>query len=172
MTIEEFLPWLDGVKQRGSRWSARCPAHADRSPSLSVSEGDKGVLLKCWAGCSVVEICQSLGIEQRDLFFDALDSNPKRRKHPAPPARLDRRAQAFRFELAALDLRLRAERIAQAGTLLPIGSLTDTELDRALALVARGHADIERAEMFEDVADGLRFKEFFERESRERTRAA
>lgn len=80
MTTDDFLSRLDGVRSRGTRWSSRCPAHADKSPSLSVSEGDKGVLLKCWAGCTVEEICRSLGIEQRDLFFDALDSNPSRRR--------------------------------------------------------------------------------------------
>ena len=86
---------------------------------------------------------------------------------PPPPVQIDRRARAFQFELGALDLRLRAERIAQAGRLLSIGTLTDAELDRALALVARGYADVARAELFESVADGLRFKEFYERESRE-----
>ena len=104
-----------------------------------------------------------------------LDSTAHARPHrplPPAPARIDLRARAFQFELVALDLRLRAERIAQAGTLLPIGTITHAELDRALAHVAQGHADIERTELFEGMADGLRFKEFYERESREHTRAA
>lgn len=84
MTLDDLLPRLDSIRQRGNnRWSARCPAHTDKSPSLSVSEGEKGVLLKCWAGCIVEEICRSLGIEQSDLFFDALDSNSSRRLAPA-----------------------------------------------------------------------------------------
>lgn len=119
-------------------------------------------------------------LEFRDalkLVADALglDSTAHARPYrplPSPPVRIDLRAHAFQFELGGLDLRLRAERIAQAGRLLSIGTLTDAELDRALALVARGYADVERAELFESVADGLRSKEFFERENRERTRAA
>ena len=84
MTVDEFLPRLDGVRQRGpGRYSSRCPAHQDKSPSLSLSEGERGILLKCWAGCSLTEICASLGIKQRDLFFDALDADPSRRREAA-----------------------------------------------------------------------------------------
>ena len=82
MTFEDFLPRLDAVRSRGNgRHAARCPAHApDKNPSLSVSQGDKGILLKCWSGCTVAEICSSLGIEKKDLFFDALDTDPQRRR--------------------------------------------------------------------------------------------
>lgn len=81
MTLDELLPRLDAIRSRGNgRHAARCPAHADKNPSLSVSEGERGILLRCWSGCTVAEICGSLGIEQRDLFFDALDSNPSQRR--------------------------------------------------------------------------------------------
>jgi len=33
-------------------------------------------LVKCWAGCSVEEICQALGIHVRDLFYDT-NSSPQ-----------------------------------------------------------------------------------------------
>ena len=168
MTLGELLPQLESVRARGNgRHAARCPAHADKNPSLSISEGEKGILLKCWAGCPIAEICRSLGIEQRDLFFNALNSNPQRRQLPAPPARVDRRALAFQFELGALDLRMRAERVIEAGKGLHVAGLSDDELDRAIGHMDKAHTDIERAEMFEGVADGLRFKEFYERESRE-----
>ena len=42
MRIEEVLARLAAVRPNGERsWMARCPAHDDRNPSLSVSEGDK-----------------------------------------------------------------------------------------------------------------------------------
>ena len=42
---------LGGV-QYGPRWMARCPAHDDQTPSLSISEGSDGiVLVKCFTGC-------------------------------------------------------------------------------------------------------------------------
>lgn len=59
MTAAEFVSSLVGVRARGvGKWSARCPAHADKSPSLTIAEGDKGMLVKCWAGCSLQAICE------------------------------------------------------------------------------------------------------------------
>ncbi len=164
MTLSKLLVRLDGVKQRGNRWSARCPAHADKSPSLSLTEGDKGLLLKCWAGCSLREICSALQIQETDLFFDVLDQNPQQRKRPAPTVRVDRRALAFQYDLAALDLRLREDRIVAAGKNLDVAGVSDDELDRAIAHAMQAHADVERAELFEGVADDLRFKEFLEKD--------
>ena len=171
MTMNELLPHLDGVQQRGTRWAARCPAHADRSPSLQITEGDKGLLLKCWAGCSVQEICVSLGIKQHDLFFDS--PLPRGHRSAPRPVKIDRVALAFRYELAALDRRLRAERIIEAGKQLDVAGLSDSELDRALNAITKAHADEERAELFECVADTLRERDFSERTHRERhTRVA
>lgn len=96
-----------------------------------------------------------------------------RRPLPAPPVRIDRRAIAFRFEIGAADLRIRAQRIKKAAQGLDVESLTDKELDHALGIVAKNYADIARAELFEQVADGLRLREFLERKSdASRTRAA
>jgi hypothetical protein len=72
MTLDALLTRLVGVRPRGpGRWSAKCPAHDDRSPSLSVREGERGVLLKCFSGCSLDEICRAVQIEPRELFYDA-----------------------------------------------------------------------------------------------------
>ena len=80
MTATELLCHLDGVKSRGTgKWLARCPAHADKSPSLTMAEGDKGILLKCWAGCELTAITDKLGIGIKDLFYDDL-SDPRQRR--------------------------------------------------------------------------------------------
>lgn len=63
MKLDEILDKLEGVRQRGSGWTALCPAHEDSSPSLSVDEADDGtVLLKCHAGCSFESIAQAVGL--------------------------------------------------------------------------------------------------------------
>ena len=50
-------------------WSAQCPAHDDRDPSLSIREaGDGTVLLHCFAGCSTDEVVAALGLGMFDLF--------------------------------------------------------------------------------------------------------
>jgi len=46
----------------------RCPAHRDRSPSLSVRQGDKGALVFCMAGCRTDAVLEALGLSVRDLF--------------------------------------------------------------------------------------------------------
>lgn len=59
------------AKQNGAGWLARCPAHEDRTPSLSVAEGTDGrVLLRCHAGCTVEAITAALELDVRDLFAD------------------------------------------------------------------------------------------------------
>ncbi len=63
MTIETVLSKLEGVKRAGEGWIARCPAHDDRTPSLSIREADGGVLLHCFAGCTYEQIGGALGPE-------------------------------------------------------------------------------------------------------------
>jgi len=47
-------------RKRGHSWVARCPAHDDRSPSLSITDGEDRVLVYCHAGCSQSEVIQAL----------------------------------------------------------------------------------------------------------------
>jgi len=69
MNIATFLDRLDNVHRNGSGWTARCPAHDDDAPSLSINEGDDGrVLVHCHAGCDTVAIVAAMGLTMRDLF--------------------------------------------------------------------------------------------------------
>jgi hypothetical protein len=168
MTAGGLVLMLDGVRARGAgKWSARCPAHADKSPSLSLREGDDGrLLLHCFAGCTVDEITAALGLRVSDLFTD--DSATGEERRAPKPARVDRAALAFRYEMAALDLRLRAERVLSAATRIDPAQWSDEERDMAMKAVGRAYADQERATLFGRVADGLRAKDVAERQT-ERT---
>ena len=67
------LALLDAVSPSGDGWRARCPAHDDEHPSLSIAEGEDGrCLLHCHAGCSVPSIVAALGLELTDLFPDGV----------------------------------------------------------------------------------------------------
>jgi hypothetical protein len=67
--LQRILNLLDGVQTTATGYQARCPAHDDRDPSLSLAEGDDGrVLLYCHAGCSVEAITSAIGVRMRDLF--------------------------------------------------------------------------------------------------------
>jgi hypothetical protein len=69
MTVEQILDRLNGVKPSGSGFVARCPAHNDQKPSLSVGTGQDGrVLLTCFAGCDAVAITAAMGLTVADLF--------------------------------------------------------------------------------------------------------
>ena len=81
MSIDTLLSRLDKVKRKAKgQWLACCPAHEDRSPSMTIAETDDGrVLIHCFSGCLVEEILSAVS-----LGFDALfppkpeSSNPKR----------------------------------------------------------------------------------------------
>ncbi|MFG0313131.1 MAG: hypothetical protein ACF8LL_02940, partial [Phycisphaerales bacterium] len=56
-------------REAGDGWIARCPAHDDEKPSLSISAGRDGrALLHCFAGCSPEAVVESLGMSMQDLF--------------------------------------------------------------------------------------------------------
>ena len=53
------------VERLGGRWTGRgglclCPAHDDRSPSLSIRVGDYGLLYHCFAGCQTRDVLRAL----------------------------------------------------------------------------------------------------------------
>lgn len=91
-TIDEVLGRLAKVRPNGERaWMACCPAHADRNPSLSVSEGEGGrTLFKCFAGCPAESVAAALGYRMADLMGEqkregtaprsALNAQPEPRK--------------------------------------------------------------------------------------------
>jgi len=81
MSIDTVLARLDGPRKTTKGWSARCPAHDDRSPSLSIAVGDDGrVLLRCHAGCTTDAIVGAMGVTMADLFDD--DAKPTAKKKP------------------------------------------------------------------------------------------
>ncbi|MCC7409044.1 MAG: DUF3987 domain-containing protein, partial [Phycisphaeraceae bacterium] len=60
-------------------WMARCPAHEDRKPSLSIGEGDDGrALLHCHAGCEAGQVVAAIGLDLADLMpGEPLSPRPK-----------------------------------------------------------------------------------------------
>lgn len=65
---EVILPRLDMVKKVGAGFAARCPAHEDKSPSLSLGYGSKQpVVLNCHARCDSGDILKAIGLEWKDL---------------------------------------------------------------------------------------------------------
>ncbi len=75
--IQLLLSRLDKVKRRrldndGNRkWLALCPAHDDRTPSLSIKQLNDGkILIHCFSGCSVEQIVSAVDLTIADLMPD------------------------------------------------------------------------------------------------------
>lgn len=65
-SARELTAALDGF-WCGSYGMAKCPAHDDRSPSLSIRDGDRDkVLVKCHAGCAQSDVIDAL--RDRELW--------------------------------------------------------------------------------------------------------
>ncbi len=71
ITFDEVITKLN-AKKIGSNYMARCPAHDDHDPSLSIREGENGqALLKCFAGCSyenIVKVLNSFDINTNKSY--------------------------------------------------------------------------------------------------------
>jgi hypothetical protein len=80
--LELVLSLLPDAKKNGRGWRAKCPAHEDHNPSLSISTGSVGrVLLHCHAGCSVEAIVSVIGLKMADLMPER--DPPTMKKPPA-----------------------------------------------------------------------------------------
>ena len=57
----EIIAKVLGGRKAGNNWVARCPAHDDREPSLSIRRADGGkVLVRCHAGCDQQQVIAAL----------------------------------------------------------------------------------------------------------------
>lgn len=65
----DFLSRFEGVQQSGGGWVAKCPAHGDDNPSLSIARGEDGRwLVHCHAGCSAEAVVSAVGLKMCDLM--------------------------------------------------------------------------------------------------------
>jgi hypothetical protein len=77
--LDALLSRLEKVKGRNGSYTACCPAHADKSPSLAIREEDGKILLHCFAGCELSNIVGAIGMDLTDLFPPSEPKTP-----PAP----------------------------------------------------------------------------------------
>ncbi len=73
------------AKRQGKEWAARCPAHEDERPSLSISAVEDGrALLHCHAGCAPEKIVAALGMQMADLMPATPDRPVRKGGAPSP----------------------------------------------------------------------------------------
>jgi len=97
--IDALLPKLEGVKQSGRGYRARCPSCGGTSAKVSVSESDSGtVLVHCFGGCAPAEVLDAIGLSLGHLFPERL-----RPETPAERREARERAQVAGWQ-AALEM--------------------------------------------------------------------
>lgn len=121
MSAAELISRLKKVRATGKgTWTACCPAHNDKSPSLAVRETEDGrVLVYCFGGCDVESILDAVGLEFDDLF-------PETHEH--------RKSEARPFPASDV-LRLIAKEaliVAATAKALTTRKLTEVEYNRSL----------------------------------------
>jgi hypothetical protein len=124
--IENILSRLEKVKGRNGAYTACCPAHIDKSPSLAIRELDDGrILMKCFADCSIQDIMGSIGMEIGDLFPDTKkDLPPVKRKYYASDL-----LRVIEFEAWVVSV--------AAHTMSTGNKLSETDRDRMKVATAR-----------------------------------
>ena len=129
-----LLTRLERVKETGpGRWVACCPAHGDRSPSLSVRETEDGaVLIHCFAGCPSAAVILAMGLAWSDLY----PANIKDHAPIRPGQRWVPRDVLLAVSREALVALIAAETVAKGE---PLGA-EDRKRLRKAALVLRNAA--------------------------------
>lgn len=97
MIPDRFLAMVRKVKRVGDgRFIALCPAHQEKTPSLSIRvEGNK-ILLHCFGcGAGGAEICAALGLSINDLFLDEMAPRYERSPPTAADLRMDEIAECL-----------------------------------------------------------------------------
>ena len=111
MSVDSFLAQLSKVRKTGNgQWTAACPCHQDRSPSLSIRETDDGrVLIHDFGGCSVEDVLGAVGMTFDDLFPPKPigDHRPISRPFPATDVLRMIAAESLIVSASAVTLRTR-----------------------------------------------------------------
>ena len=69
MNIEEFIErgGFKSLERQKNGVLVNCPAHDDKSPSLSVRQFGDQIVLKCFAGCEEKDILEALKLNEHDI---------------------------------------------------------------------------------------------------------
>jgi hypothetical protein len=78
--VDALLTGLRAKRTGKDKWQARCPAHDDRKPSLSIRVADDRVLLHCHGGCAQQAVLDAL----RDRGLWSSQQQGHRSHGPAP----------------------------------------------------------------------------------------
>jgi hypothetical protein len=105
--VDRLLSHLHKVKKTGPhRWTACCPSHDDRNPSLGIRDDNGAIGVICRAGCTFFEIAAAVGMNPADFFPPRSSFNGRPVKNPFPATDVLRSIQteAMIVAVAASDI--------------------------------------------------------------------
>lgn len=91
MLAADLAPLIQGVRRSGDSYTGRCPAHDDQRSSLSFRDGERGLAIKCHAGCEIKDIAAALNRSVPELLSNG--QRDRGRTTPKP-----REVAAYRYE--------------------------------------------------------------------------
>jgi len=141
---DSVLPLLEGVRPRSGpdKWTARCPAHDDGTPSLAITYTNGRLLLKCWAGCSINAIVWALGLNLAHLFDDSGPQSIAERKTRRAVNGFRAWRENATSEIGA-ELRSRDMVAAAASTALEMGTITEEQFGEIVSGAYRRYSELE-----------------------------
>jgi len=155
MTPDEVAQYLHARRAGRNKWMARCPAHGDRSPSLSIRAGRDGrTVIHCFAGCSPEAIVAEVGLTMACLFGASV----------ATPSQVNQAAREHTRRMAEAEdrRRERGQLIDQVRRLSKIADALGEKLARAAenapgadSLTKLFHATLERLREIEEEVEVL-----------------
>jgi len=162
--IHDLLNRLSKVKQTGTgKWVACCPAHEDRSPSLSIKQANDKILIYCFAGCDVDDVVGSVGMSLSDLMPELVGHNHQPRTNTEIPTHT--KAELFDVMVGETAIFMVAAR--QIAMDIPFSEvdtkrirLAESRLDKVIALADAGgfyippriYPDLTPSEITEEIA--------------------
>jgi len=98
MSAQEFARLVRARKVGRGKWIAKCPAHPDKHPSLSIGEGKRAaIVFKCMShGCTANEILRAMGLKWRDILGESGMDREMIRQLEAERERQRAREQSFK----------------------------------------------------------------------------
>jgi hypothetical protein len=111
------------------QYVAKCSAHDDNSPSLSIRSADDRILVHCFSGCDAEEIMGAVGLSLADLFDKPMQHGPIPKRERWDPRALLR------------QLRSESEIVLMAGNDIakgcPLSAVDHERLCKAVNRIAR-----------------------------------
>ncbi|HVA65269.1 MAG TPA: hypothetical protein VNF74_16225 [Terriglobales bacterium] len=105
MTAAEVADHLHARPAGPGRWMAKCPAHGDKNPSLSIAEGGGGrTLVRCWAGCATPDVLAASGLGWADILGAPASPAERARLHRERDLRRAAEAEQLQHQRAKVDL--------------------------------------------------------------------